>query len=144
VENGESPLRHSCREFSIAQPSWIQSWVWAKPELSSYGHQSSAQQHARLMEEFSTNASGKGQLQSSKQRPADQGSNASHLIIVSLLIIYSCPQHFPSDSPTYQARLCKYKKNKAQRHDKNFRVVSCTSVTKNPDGRRRGRRMLCC
>lgn len=101
MENGKSPLCHSCREFSIAQPSWLQSWVWVKPELSSYGHQSSAQQHVKLLEEFRTNVSDNGKLRSSKHRLANKGSNTSHLIIISLVIIYSCPKYFPSDDPTY-------------------------------------------
>lgn len=101
VENGKSPLRHSCREFSIAQPSWLQSCVWVKPELSSYGHQSSAQQQAKLTEEFRINVSDDGKLRSSKQRLANKGSNTSHLIIISLVIVYSCPKYFPSDDPTY-------------------------------------------
>lgn len=53
-------------EFSIMQLSCIQSWIWVKPELSSYRHQSSNQQYVRIIEEFRINVSDKGNLRSSK------------------------------------------------------------------------------
>lgn len=65
------------------QPSCTQSWIWVKPELSSYRHQSSNQQCIRITEEFRINVSDKGNLRSSKHSPANQGSNASHLITMS-------------------------------------------------------------
>lgn len=61
----------------------IQSWILVKPELSSYGHQSSNQQCIRITEEFRINVSDKGTPRNSKQSPANQGSNASHLITIS-------------------------------------------------------------
>lgn len=37
-KTGKGILCHSCCESSIMQPSCIQSWIWVKPELSSYRH----------------------------------------------------------------------------------------------------------
>lgn len=71
----------------------IQSWILVKPELSSYRHQSSNQQCIRIREELRINVSDKGTLRSSKQSPANQGSNASHLITMSPP--YICPKFPP-------------------------------------------------
>lgn len=43
------------------QLSCIQSWMWVKPELSSYN-----QQYVRIIEEFRINVSDMGNLRSSK------------------------------------------------------------------------------
>lgn len=70
-KTGKGILCHSCCESSIMQPRCIKSWIWVKPELSSYKHQSSNQQCIRKTEEFRINVSDKGNLRSSKQSSAN-------------------------------------------------------------------------
>lgn len=94
-------LCHSCWESSIMQLGCIQSWILVKPELSSYRYQSSNQQYIRIREEFRINLSDKGTLRSSKQRPANQGSNASHLITM------SPPLHLSQLSPLQRVQMTK-------------------------------------